>query len=491
MWFRYLRQFAASTEAQAFAIGAVILITIAVTGLTVYLSINAPIATKECEFQHSTEVAEDFAVLNSTINWMHTVINSRILEYLDGKPEVSERRAAISSSVQGESLIESVPIKLTPTRDSAIALPLASGAISFLPNEGEITVQVIEPKDGAGSSNTKGIDIFNVSPSNNWNITRVAETGWNGDVNVTAGDVTLDGPPNVSACIVSNMTNITGSIGFDTGNRTVYYNATWHGNISWYVAKITPETSVTMKVRTDMFPNMTNATEWYKCYGIESEDGLNSFPLSDLYTVSNGHRYVQFRAELKTENPQKRPELKSVSINYDHSPENVTLAEASGIIRYKSSYQYFPDQEITYGNGAVLMSQDDGGGGELVYGPFRVTFRNVSINTTRINLTLVNLTGTKIPAVSGVSTLIRLRLLNRELVSDAFYYPDLTLTVNSSCAQACGDWFNKTLKAANLTTPYNVTVNTTSKTVALFFYAKEPDDRIVLYLEKDTIGVEM
>lgn len=131
MWFRLLRQFAASTEAQAFAIGAVILITIAVTGLTVYLSINAPIATKECEFQHSTEVAEDFAVLNSTINWMHTVINSRILEDLDGKPEVSKRRTGISSFVQRESLIESVPIKLTPTRDSAIALPLASGTISF------------------------------------------------------------------------------------------------------------------------------------------------------------------------------------------------------------------------------------------------------------------------------------------------------------------------------------------------------------------------
>jgi len=84
-----------------------------------------------------------------------------------------------------------------------------------------------------------------------------------------------------------------------------------------------------------------------------------------------------------------------------------------------------------------------------------------------------------------------LRLLNRELVSDAFYYPNLTLTINSSCTQACGDWFNKTLNAANLTTPYNVTVNTTSETVELFFYAKEPDDRIVLYLEKDTVGVEM
>jgi len=243
MWSKYLRQFAASTEAQAFAIGAVILITIAVTGLTVYLSINAPIATKECEFQHSTEVAEDFAVLNSTVNWMHTVINSRILEDLKGKPEVSERRTAISSSVKQDSLIESVPIKLTPTRDSAIALPLASGAITFLPNEGEITVQVIEPGGGGVSSKTTGIDIFNVSPSDNSNITRVAETGWNGDVNATAGNVTLYGTPCVSACIVSNMTNITGNIGFDTGNRTVYYDATWHGNISWYVMNCTPETS--------------------------------------------------------------------------------------------------------------------------------------------------------------------------------------------------------------------------------------------------------
>ncbi|MEA3488374.1 MAG: hypothetical protein U9R10_03880 [Euryarchaeota archaeon] len=487
MWFRLLRQFAASTEAQAFAIGAVILITIAVTGLTVYLSINAPIATKECEFQHSTEVAEDFAVFNCTVNWMHTVINSCILEDLDGKSEVSERRTAISSFVQGESLIESVPIKLTPTRDSAIALPLASGTISFLPDKGGITVRVIEPNEGTGSSKKTGIDNFNVSPSDKWNITCVVtETGWNGDVNVTAGNVTLDGPPYVSAIIVSNMADITGGTGFDTGNRTVYYNATWHGNISWYVTNITAETFVTLKVRTNMSPDMTNATKWNNCYGIESEDGFNSFPLSDLYTVSNGHRYVQFRAELNTENPQKRPELINVSLNYDHSPENVTLADASGIIQYKSSYHYYPNQNITYGNGAVLKSQDDG---ELVYGNFSVTFRNVSTNKTRINLTLVNLTGTKIPAVSGGSTLIRLRLLNRELVSDAFYYHNLTLTVNTNCTQACGDWFNKTLE--KLTTPYVVTVNTTSETVELFFYANDPDDGIELYLEKATIGVVM
>jgi len=88
-------------------------------------------------------------------------------------------------------------------------------------------VRVIEPVE-VGSSKTTGIDIFNINKSDiNRNITRVAETGWNGDVNVTAGNVTLDGPPNVSACIVSDMTNITGNIGFDTGNRTVYYNATW------------------------------------------------------------------------------------------------------------------------------------------------------------------------------------------------------------------------------------------------------------------------
>ena len=60
--------FAASTDAQAYAIGIVLLIITAIIVTTIYLAIHAPIETKKCEFQHSREVTEDFVALNPTIN---------------------------------------------------------------------------------------------------------------------------------------------------------------------------------------------------------------------------------------------------------------------------------------------------------------------------------------------------------------------------------------------------------------------------------------
>ncbi|MFZ2070847.1 MAG: hypothetical protein WAV32_04480 [Halobacteriota archaeon] len=480
MWSKYIRQFAASTDAQAFAIGAVILLGIAVTAATIYLAINAPIKTKECEFQHSIKVSEDFVLLNSTINLMSSTINSRIL---NKKPEeVSERRSTISSFVHINPLTESVPIKLKPTRDSIIALPLASGTISFLPTKGDITVRLTE-KDGNGNPGTRGIANFVSSPSPNWNFSRVDEAGYNGDVTATSGNITLEGPPYVSACIVSNMTNITGNIGFDTGS-----NSTVYGNITWYVEDVTAEKEIILKVRTDMYPEMrtATATEWNKCYGIESgKNGLNSFPLPDLYTVSNGHRYVQFRAELKTENSQETPKLINVSIHYKR--ENVTLAKSAGIIRYNSSYHYLPDYAITYENGAVMKRQEKENG-ELVQGPFNLIPKDVSNDSMGINLTLVNLTGADVSGIAGGFALIRLRLMNRERVSDSLYYPNLTILINSSCPRACGNWFNKTFKKTLLNASYyNVTVNDTTGTVELDLHAHG----IKLHLDKITLGVEL
>lgn len=477
MWSKYIRQFAASTDAQAFAIGAVILLGIAVTAATIYLAINAPIETKECEFQHSIKVSEDFVLLNSTINLMSSTINSNLKGKLKGKPEVSQLRSSISSFIQSKSLTESVPIKLKPTRDSIIALPLASGTISFLPTEGNITVRLTE-QDGNGNPGTQGIDNFSS------NFSRVDEAGYNGDVTATPGNITLEGPPYVSACIVSNMTNITGNIGFDTGS-----NSTVYGNITWYVEDVTAEKEIILKVRTDMYPEMrtATATEWNKCYGLESgKNGLNSFPLPDLYTVSNGHRYVQFRAELKTENSQETPKLINVSIHYKR--ENVTLAQSAGIIRYNSSYHYLPDYAITYENGAVMKRQEKENG-ELVQGPFNLIPKDVSNNSMGINLTLVNLTGAGVSGIAGEFAPIRLHLMNRERVSDSLYYPNLTILINSSCPRACGNWFNKTFKKTLNASYYNVRVNDndTAGTVELDFHAHG----IKLHLDKITLGVEL
>ena len=430
MSFKNLKQFAASTDAQAFAIGAVLLIMIAVTATTIYLSINAPIETKECEFLHSTEVTDDFVALRSTI----------------------------SSLIHAESSVayNSVPIKLTPTKESFIALPLASGTLSFSPNEGNISVRLSESGDGSPGIWT--LDNFTGNYSLKY-----------GNVNDTTGNLSLSGPPYASACKES--------IGNNTGS-----NSTVYGNITWHALTSPPATEIIMKVRTALDANMTKSTPW-----VEVENGTN---LSTIFPTLNGHRYVQFRAELITWEPSKTPTLINVSIDYSH--KNVIFANTSGTIRFKSSYHYFPNQVITYENGAVIKSQDDQ---EFIrLRPpldlgFNISFQNVSANRTRINISLVNLTGANVAGRAGEATLVRLLRINNKTVSDGFFYSNMTLTVNSSYSHGIEKWFNKTLEKELNSSYYNVTANHTTGMVEIELYAKEQG--IELYLEEATIGVEM
>jgi len=429
--------FTASTDAQAFTLGVVLFIIIAVSATTIYLAINAPIETKKCEFQHSNEVTEDFIMLNSIITSL-----------LHAEPPAST----------------SVPIKTTPTKESIIALPLAPGIISFSPYEGNIIVRLSE--SGDGSSGTWTLDNFT------GNYSTVS-----GSVNDSTGNLNLSGPPYTSACIVSNMTNIYGYIGNDTTGS----NSTVYGNISWYAITSPPATEITMKVRTSIFPNMTNATDW-----IEVENGEN---LSSRLPTLNGHRYVQFRAELVTgPDTSKTPTLINVSIDYSSPYEGVTLADTSGAITFKSGYHYLPNMNLTYENGAVIKSQTEGG---FVQCPFNFSFQNVSGTRTRINISLVNLTGANVSGRAGEATLVRLLLIDRKLVSPSFFYSNLTINVTSYNYRIIKNWFNKTLEEANMIylQDYNVSYNETAKTVSVEFYAKEHG--IELYLEKATVGVTL
>ena len=84
---------------------------------------------------------------------------------------------------------------------------------------------------------------------------------------------------------------------------------------------------------------------------------LNKISLSDLSPVSNGHRYVQYRAELKTWDPSETPTLIDVTVNFSSSSDGVILAESSGSIAFANNYHYLPNQVLTYENGALIKSQ--------------------------------------------------------------------------------------------------------------------------------------
>jgi len=429
--------FKTATDAQAFAIGAIIILTIALTTAGSYLSINAPIETKNCEFQHSSEVTTDFTALDASVQYL------------------LHAESTVAST--------SLPIKLTPTKVSLIALPLSSGSIRFSPTEGNITVRVDEngaPVSGPWTDN----DFSNTTTSN---------------IDTASGNATLAGPPYSLGYVISTMNTVEGHIGKDTGsNRTVYEN------LSWY-ASIRPNTKLAIKVRTDMFSNLTQAKEWYECTEIESEDGFNEISLADLSSVSNGHRYVQYRAELKTWDPSETPTLRNITVNFSSSAGGVALTNSSGSIIFASNYHYLPNQVLAYENGAVMKSQL---AGEFLVSPSNISISNAS-GVPRINVSLIDLTESNVPTYTGAPTIsVRLLRGDYDLISESFFYPNLTLNISTAYPSICSNWFNKTLEESGLnSSDYNVAVDTPAKNVEITFYGH--GEGVELYLEKTAVAV--
>lgn len=415
-----------STDAQAFAIGAVLIIAIGVTVTAAYLAIYAPIETKKCEFQHASEVTEDFIMLNSGIAYL----------------------LCADSSVASTS----VPIKMTPTKESRIALPLSPGSISFSQTAGTITVSMNE--SGTGTSGTWFISNF----SNKFSLDY-------GNVKVEDGNLTLAGPRYSSARIVSTIFN-TGS------NKTRYETISWNAT--------TPmDTKIVMEVRTSLNGDISNPTNW-----VEVENGEN---LSSILPTLDGHRFIQFRATFITYYPSERPTLIDIRINY--SPFDGILANSSGHIAFESNYHYLPNHVLRYENGAVIKSQT---AGEFLVSNFTISF-NKSDAITRINISLINLTGTNVPVYSG-APLTSVKLFRSDydydLISDSFFYPNVTINLSSNNANACKKWFDKKLNDSSLTAPddYNYT-KVSDSDFEIEFYGH--GDGVQLYLEKTTIHVRL
>jgi len=467
--------FIASTDAQVFAIGAVLLITIVVITATIYFAINAPVNTKTYELQHSEEVIEDFFSLRASINMLQDYADSLIQQACEKAPEICQRHSYMSSLVRSNAFTSSVSIKSLPTGDSFIALPPASGNMNLSPADGKVVVSL---NDGDSGTNVSCSCVWRVE-----NFTGNYSVEY-GTVNTSSnGTLTLEGPPYASATVC-----IPGNFGFDTSsNNTVYKN------ITWYAENVTGYTDIILKVRTDMFSDMRHATGWDECYSvITSGEGRGSFPLDDLTSVSNGHRYVQLRVELKSYDPQKAPTLVNFSIGYNHTT-SMKLGESSGSITFSAPYHYLPGMSLTYENGAVIKSQTEG---EFIDNrdnrtpPFMLSLKKMPDNRTQIHMTLVNLTGKEVPGRSGEDVLVRLGLANRELIANGVFYPNITINITSRYYRAYAKWFNETLREANMCAEdYELMVNDTQRTVSVEFYGKEHG--VELYLEKITVQVGM
>lgn len=144
---------------------------------------------------------------------------------------------------------------------------------------------------------------------------------------------------------------------YNTSNSTTCY-----GNITWD-ASTDAYTSLEIRVRTSRSPDMKGAALWPNCPVV-----ANGQDITDLSSAFDGHRYIQWRADFFTYEPTRTPVLRSLQLNYSSGPFDASgygvVDKASGMIAFRSSYIYYPNQELVYEHGAVIQAQNVGG--ELV-----------------------------------------------------------------------------------------------------------------------------
>lgn len=282
-----------------------------------------------------------------------------------------------------------------------------------------------------------------------------------------------------SGYLVSNMTPSQGQIGYDTQHYLVHY-----GNLT-YDASIPIGTDVIVKVRSSLDPNMKNALPWEKCPPVVSGQAI-----SDLSSVSDGHRYLQWRAELITFNPSRTPVLHAINISYEYGKLPV-LASSSGCIEFNSRYLYLPNFKLIYAHGATIRNQTAGGNFLIFAPPISVSKQG---NLTSLKVTDIGLTGGNRTISGGLSSTIHASYDDAALVTDGLIFYNLTLSVTTRYPTAWENWFNETCKEAGLTwgtAPGNYYIRRDGSTRQLIFYGDESRPTS-LWLKKSAaqIGIE-
>ncbi|MGB2727785.1 MAG: hypothetical protein WBD09_04835 [Halobacteriota archaeon] len=256
-----------------------------------------------------------------------------------------------------------------------------------------------------------------------------------------------------------------------TSESTCYGNMTWDATLNGQ--------TIVMKVRTDMFDDMRASPDWEYCPAVS-----HGSDVSGLSSVSDGHCYVQYCAELSTDDAATTPVLRAVKINYSLSAESPTVATSSGSIKFQSNYLYYPNQVIVYEHGAVIKWQPEGG---FMLQPPPIDFP-VWAGSPAIEISTVDLTGANYSYSGATSTSVKNRYKSYHLLADGLKYPNLTINVTTDYPSVWEGWFNKEFEEKGWDVSY-FNVSATDGKVEVKFYGKE--DGVELYFEKTVIEVEI
>jgi hypothetical protein len=280
--------------------------------------------------------------------------------------------------------------------------------------------------------------------------------------------------------IDSNMTAVQGQVGYNTTTTLIRY-----GNLT-YDATLLQDTSIVVKVRTSMYPDLHDAVPWEDCPPV-----ANGTDISDLLSVSDGHQYIQWRAELLTFDPRLTPELHWVNISYELGKRPV-LVTASGKLEYDSQYLYLPNYQLVYAQGGTIKHQADGG--FMLFAPPIVI--STADNRTVLKITSRDLQGPERTMSGRLSATVQATYQDAALLKNGLNYADIVLNLTTSYPDEWARWFNDTCRNAGV--PYGsdpgeyeyLNSNTTEGMLQVIFHGNETKP-VNLWLKRSTAEIEL
>ncbi|MBN1455887.1 MAG: hypothetical protein JW945_06530 [Methanomicrobia archaeon] len=345
--------------------------------------------------------------------------------------------------------------------------------------------------DGGGGGGGGIVEVFYYSPSQikESHIDVRPGRGGNGSLPGNNGTSGIKDPPKnqpynstlfhyESGYLVSNMTEVPDQekVGYDTNSSRTRY-----GNLT-YRADVPAGTDIVLKVRTSMYDDMHDAMPWETCPPV-----ANGTAISGLISVSDGHRYIQWRAELLTFSPEITPRLHWVNITYDYGEP--VLARTSGTISYASQYLYYPNYNLVYAHGATIREQY--GRAFMLFPP--PVFVEAHETGSALTITAIDITGDESSVSGRMSATVQTAPQGAALLKPGLNYANITLNLTTAYRSAWVDWFTATCNDAGLshgTEPgqYNITI--TPDALQVIFYGNETKP-VKLWLKRAEARVKL
>jgi len=227
---------------------------------------------------------------------------------------------------------------------------------------------------------------------------------------------------------------------------------------------------------------MNDAINWDDCPAVTNETDI-----SDVPSVSDGHRYIQWQADLYTFERSRTPILHFVNLSYEYGIP--TLMNASGNIEFNSKYLYLPNCNLIYEHSAIIKNQS---AGEFMLFSPAIAISQGEEGNTAIKISSVNLTGNESSVSGSFSSAINAYYQNSALQTGGLNFNNITLAITTQHLTAWKKWFNETCEEAGLeygTDAGDYYLNETGNTVNVIFYGNESKP-VNVWLKQSEVGIE-